>query len=79
MVIENLPIELQNKIYTYVGIHPVAKIIRDNITKHREHINSYNYDCIDEDEFSNIYSYIYFKCIEEKRTGRVFLITPTTI
>jgi hypothetical protein len=31
MDIYNLPIEIQNKIYSYVGEHPTAKIMKEEI------------------------------------------------
>ena len=42
---EFLPLELQNKIYSYVGVHPCAKMIKKNRWSQTEHYIFYH-DCM---------------------------------
>jgi hypothetical protein len=47
---EILPLELQNKIYSYVGVHPCAKMIKRRMTDSEEPFHEDHYiflhDCI---------------------------------
>ena len=70
MEINNLPLELQNKVYSYVGVHPCAKMIKRKMNASAEEHYIFNYDCM---IYKNPYSKPIWKagtCLLCKQNGR---------
>ena len=46
MMISDLPVELQENIYSYVGVHPCAAILKTSMASHMEDHYIFRYDCM---------------------------------